>query len=163
MHADNKSMKIHILVNVFVAFDLGIHAYRFKETRFEPTNSTNLQDIKNKPASENYTNNSASRPEELLELVRVYTEQHSAHVLMAESDEELCQRKFVTNHKFSFTCKSLWNNLGSIVNTVVYAVVLNRTFLARETQDLSSSCHGYLYLFPWVPTVDEIRNRLKTS
>ena len=51
--------------------------------------------------------------QQMMKLLDVYKSQHSAEVLMNESKEQFCQRKFVTNTQFGVECtgKNLANSV----------------------------------------------------
>lgn len=94
-----------------------------------------------------------------MELVNTYANEHSANALkreLSESSDQLCNRKFVSNIFFTLTCSSLGNTVGSFLNSLVYAMALNRTIFLTHPNHLSTGCAGYMTLKDWVISRDDL-------
>lgn len=155
-------MKLRVLVGLIATVERAVcDEYNFGQMLYEPPNPSSSSEAQSR--SEWISDwHSKRSPHEIRELFRAYLEQHSVSALRSESDEQLCRRNFVINWAFRVSCHNMGNSLGSVLNNAIYAVALNRTYLASHI-DMDESCHGYLSLSPWVPTADEIRIRLANT
>ena len=104
--------------------------------------------------------------EAVMNLVNTYANEHSANALkreLSESSDQLCNRKFVTNIAFPLGCSSLGNTVGSFLNSLVYALALNRTIFLTHSNNLNTGCSGYMTLKDWVISRVDLKSILKKA
>lgn len=90
--------------------------------------------------------------ESIMELMHAYKRQHNRHILMLESVESHCQRKFLITNEIDCS-NSIGNHYGAFLSDFVTAVIVNRTFIlnSESFERVDKSCVNWLNINDWVP------------
>ena len=81
-------------------------------------------------------------------LLTSYIRTHRAEVVAEWPRAQLCSAQFIVSH---FFCRDAGNNLGTWLDNMAWAVILNRTIVVHW-MGRASLCHGAVEVQPWVLT-----------
>jgi hypothetical protein len=100
----------------------------------------------------------SARLKSIENLLLSYKRVHSADSIKILSPREICARQYVVTQ---VACRDAGNSLGTYLDNLAWAVILNRTIVAHWNPK-TNLCHGAVKLKDWVITTAEL-NRLQDS
>lgn len=112
----------------------------------------------------------SDRIHQLTTMLYTYQQQHGLNAIMRESNEEFCNRRFMTNlDSWPIKCDNDKNNqgvgniFGQFLNKIALAVVTNITVVLGIDDILEVGCRKFLKTKKWIPSYAYILDRLNSS
>ena len=97
------------------------------------------------PSHSSSQDRETERRRAVLQVLQQYSDQHGAQVLRTETPPALCARKFVVSSYYGVGCTSMGNRIGGVLSNLLYAVLVNRTFVLTDNEHVRQ-CRGHLLI-----------------
>lgn len=102
-----------------------------------------------------------------INFLRIYQQQHSIDAIKQESQDQLCRRTFVIKTFWPLKCndfkKGVGSNFAQVLNHIAMAVILNKTFILKDDDQLEEDCLKYISIRKWIPSNALISQQLQEA